>query len=125
MSQATRARGLGRNLPPWVALTIWLLSTGYGAAPQGFVPPEVQSHRNRLREVNLELQLQANRNLAQASGDESQEIPKTFVDMTPAELAKAIPELKHLELAENQDLLPQILTRTGAKVARRCTCRTK
>jgi hypothetical protein len=37
--------------------------------------------------------------------------------MTPAELAKAVPELKRLELAENQDLLPQILKRAGAAVA--------
>jgi len=41
----------------------------------------------------------------------------TFVDMTPAELAKAAPELKHLEPAESQDMLPQILERVGANVA--------
>jgi hypothetical protein len=37
--------------------------------------------------------------------------------MSPAELAKAVPELKHLEAAENQDMLPQILNRTGDAVA--------
>jgi len=63
------------------------------------------------------LQLPANRNSAQASGGQSQEVPKTFVDMSPAELAEAIPELKHLEPAVNQDMLPQILKRAGDEVA--------
>jgi len=51
------------------------------------------------------------------ASDESRTVPKTFVDMTPAELAKAVPELKHLEPAESQNLLPQILKRVGATVA--------
>lgn len=42
---------------------------------------------------------------------------KTFVDMTPGELASAVPELKHLKSAESQDVLPQILQRAGAAVA--------
>ncbi len=42
---------------------------------------------------------------------------RTFVEMTPAQLAKEIPELKHLEVAENQELLPQILKGAGAMVA--------
>jgi hypothetical protein len=36
--------------------------------------------------------------------------------MTPAELAKQVPELKHLEAAESQDMLPMILERVGATV---------
>jgi hypothetical protein len=37
--------------------------------------------------------------------------------MTAAELAKAVPELKHLQPAESQDMLPLILERVGASVA--------
>ncbi len=111
------ARSLGRILLPWVTLAIWLLATGSGAAPRGLSPPGVHSHRIRLHEVNLALRLQANRHPGRASGDEFQKAPKTFVDMSPAELAKAIPELKHLEPAENQDMLPQILKRAGDVVA--------
>jgi hypothetical protein len=37
--------------------------------------------------------------------------------MSPAELAEAIPELKHLEPAANQNMLPQILGHTGDEVA--------
>jgi len=97
MGQATlqvRARGLGRDLLPYVALSVWLLSTGPGAAPQNSNPPEVQAHE-----------------------DEFPFGPKTFVDMTPAELAQAVPELKHVQPAESQDMLPQILQRVGATVA--------
>jgi len=43
--------------------------------------------------------------------------PKTFVDMTPDELAKQIPELKHLVPAQSQDMLPTILERVGVTVA--------
>jgi hypothetical protein len=50
-------------------------------------------------------------------GTESQIVPKAFLDLTPAELAKEIPELKHLESAESQDMLPPILERVGATVA--------
>ena len=51
------------------------------------------------------------------SAAESQGGPKTFVDMTPAELAKQVPGLKHLDPAESQDMLPLILERVGATVA--------
>jgi hypothetical protein len=71
----------------------------------------------RLHKVNRALQLRANRNPAQASGDELQKVPKTFVNMSPAEIAKAVPELKRLEPAANQDMLPEILKRTGDAVA--------
>jgi len=43
--------------------------------------------------------------------------PKTYVDMTPGELAKQVPELKHLEPASSQDELPTLLQRVGANVA--------
>jgi len=48
---------------------------------------------------------------------QSEIVPETFVDMTPDELSKQVPELKHLEPAENQSLLPLILVRVGANVA--------
>ncbi|MGO9268913.1 MAG: hypothetical protein ACLQOO_01400 [Terriglobia bacterium] len=78
-------------------LAVLFLVAPSGAAPQAFDPPPVQSH--------------------EVHGDESRDVPKTFVDMTPAVLAKAVPELKHLQPAENQDMLPQILERVGAGVA--------
>ncbi len=64
----------------------------------------------------LVLMAHADRSPVMASEDESRDAPKTFVDMSPAELAKTVPELKHLEPAENQDPLPQILQRVGADV---------
>jgi hypothetical protein len=57
--------------------------------------------------------------LCQATGQkgaESQGVPNTFLDMTPAELAKRVPELKNLESAKTQDMLPLILERVGATV---------
>ena len=42
---------------------------------------------------------------------------KTFVDMTPDELARQIPELKHLVPAQSQEMLPTILERAGVTVA--------
>ena len=44
-------------------------------------------------------------------------VPKTFVDMTPDELAKQVPELKHLVPAQSQEMLPTILERVGVTVA--------
>jgi hypothetical protein len=73
--------------------------------------------RARLHEVLL---YPAPRPLCQVdghSGAESEGVPKTFLDLTPAEFAKQVPELKHLELAESQDMLPLILERVGATVA--------
>jgi hypothetical protein len=94
-----------------------LLSFASGAAPQGLVPSGDQFPSIRLHQVNRALQLQANRSLAQAIGEEQQKGGKTFVDMSPAALAQAIPELKHLEPAANQAMLPQILGRVGDEVA--------
>ena len=42
---------------------------------------------------------------------------KTFPEMTPGELAKIVPDLKHLKPAKSQELLPIILQRAGASVA--------
>jgi len=50
-------------------------------------------------------------------GTEPGRVPETLLDMTPAELAKQVPQLKSLEPAESQDMLPHILERVGANVA--------
>lgn len=41
----------------------------------------------------------------------------TYVEISPHELAREIPELKHLEVSESQDLLPEILKNAGKTVA--------
>ena len=110
-------RGLGRSLLPSVALAVWLLSTGPGAASQNFNPPEVRAHEGQSHGVNSLFQLRVAHSLGTGSGDESPDASKAFVDMTPAELANAVPELKHLQPVESQDMLPQILERAGAAVA--------
>jgi hypothetical protein len=43
---------------------------------------------------------------------------RTFVELSPAELAREIDDLKHLQAAESQDLLPEILDRAGRAVAK-------
>jgi len=58
-----RARGLGRNLLPWVALSVGLFSTGSGAAPQNPNPPEVQAHEGQSHDVKPSFQLHVDRNL--------------------------------------------------------------
>jgi VWFA-related protein len=66
MGQATlrvRARGLGRNLLPWVMLSVGLLSAGPGAAPQNPNPPEVQAHEGQSHDVKPSFQLHVERNL--------------------------------------------------------------
>jgi len=100
-----------------VALSVGLLSVSFGAATQNSNPPEVQALGGQSHAVNPLLQLRVARSLVTASEDESRDVPKTFVDMTPAELANAVPELKPLKPAESQDLLPQILERAGSAVA--------
>ena len=112
-----RVRGLGGNLLPWVMLSIWLLSTAPSVAPQNSNPTEVQAREGPSHTVNTWFHLRAARSLGTAGRDESPAVSETFVDMTPAELANAVPELKHLEPSESQDLLPQILERAGAAVA--------
>lgn len=100
-----------------MALTVWLLSSAPRAAPQNSNPPEVQALEGQSRDVSPLFQLRDGRSPGTASGDESRDVPKTYVDMTPAELANAVPELKHLKPAESQDILPQILERVGSTVA--------
>lgn len=98
-------------------LAILLLAAYPGAAPQRSGLPGTESPRVRFYQVNPTFYFQANSNPARVSGHGSQGFPTTFVDMAPAELAKAVPELKRLQPAENQDLLPQILKRVGDEVA--------
>jgi len=105
-----------QGAPKGRALAVLVLVAHSVTTAQGFGLPLIQSSEARPHELNPALQLYADRSLVTASGDEPQEAPKTFVDMSPAELAKAVPELKHLEPAENQDPLPQILQRVGADV---------
>ena len=116
-SEGVCARGLGRSLLLCVALSVGLLSASSGAAPQNSDPAEVQALEGQSHGVNRWLQLHAAPRLGTASGDESLDVPKTFVDMNPAELGDAIPELKHLKPAESQDVLPKILERAGSAVA--------
>jgi hypothetical protein len=111
------ARDLGRSLLLCVALSVGLLSASSGAAPQYSNPPEVQALEGQSHNVNPLLQLRVAPSLGTASGDESRDVPKTFVDMTPAELARAVPELNHLKPAESQNALPKILERAGSAVA--------
>jgi len=133
---SVRARGLGRNLLRSVALSFLMLASGPGAAPQSANPPEVQGHETtpKFRSTGRDqigfaddhakpheaLLYLPPRPLCQVSGHkgaESQGVPKTFLDLTPAELAKQVPELKHLEPAKSQEMLPLILERAGATVA--------
>jgi hypothetical protein len=113
--QGVCARGLGRSLLLCVALSVGLLSASYGAAPQTSNPAEAHAREGRRYRVSAFYQLRVARSYGTASGDES--VPKTFVDMTPAELAQVVPELKHLKPAESQDMLPQILQSVGTAVA--------
>jgi hypothetical protein len=122
MKTTRRLSNLDRRskLPHWqgaAVLAILLLAAQSGATPHGFGLSRGHSLKVPSLRAHPAFQLQPDRTPAQASGGQSQEIPKTFVDMSPAELAKALPELKHLEPAENQDMLPQILKSTGAAVA--------
>jgi hypothetical protein len=98
-------------------VAILALAACSAAAWPGFNQSQVQSHGLGPHEANAAFQLHADRSPVTASKDESHDAPKTFVDMTPAELAKAVPELRHLQPAESQDMLPQILQRVGADVA--------
>ncbi len=86
-------------------------------SPQSSNPPEVQAHVCQSPDVSPLFHLRVARSLGTGSGDESRDGPKTYVDMTLAELANAVSELKHLKPAESQDMLPQILQRAGAAVA--------
>src|SRR5271166_1983870 len=70
-------------------LAILVVAAQSGAVPQPSSLPTVQSHEVRRHAVSPALQPHANRSPVMASGDESRDASKTFVDMAPAELAKA------------------------------------
>lgn len=108
------ARGVGRNFFRFcVVLSVALLSASSIAAPQNSSSPDARDGaRYQIKTFN---ERRPARSSGTATGNES--IPKTFVDMTPAELARAVPELKRLKPAESQDPLPQILQRVGAAVS--------
>jgi len=109
--------GLGRSLILCVAFSVGLLSAGYGAELQNSNPPEVPILEGQSLDANSSGQHSGAPSLRAGGGDESRDVSKTFVDMTPAELANAVPELKNLKPAESQDALPQILKGAGAAVA--------
>jgi hypothetical protein len=94
-----------------------MLSASFRAAPHNSDPPEVLTVEDQSRNVSPLLKLRIARSLMTAGGDESRDVAKTFVDMTYAELANAVPELGHLKPADNQGMLPQILDHTGSAVA--------
>jgi len=98
-------------------LGVLLLATHSGAAPQTLRLGEAHFPGGRLQSSNRRLRLQASRNQTQAGGVELQKVSKTFVDMSPAELKRTVPELKHLAPADNQDMLLEILKRAGDQVA--------
>jgi len=129
-----RTCGLSRNLLRSALLAVLMLATNPGAAwpyllpaiePHGRVgvftsvgrdQSEFADRRVRTHKVLFHPAPRSPQQLAAQSGAESQGVPKTFVDMTPAELAKQVPELKHLDPAGSQDMLPQILARVGTTV---------
>jgi hypothetical protein len=86
--------------------------TATGQDQSDFTDRRVKSH-----EVLFHPAPRSPQQLAGQSGPESQGFLKTFLDMTPAELSKAVPELKHLKPAKSQDTLPLILERVGATVS--------
>jgi len=129
------ARGLGRSLLRSVAIVGLILATGPGAAWR-YVSAAVEPHGRaaiftstgkdqiaftadsaKLRAAFLYLPPRPLCQVTGQKGAESRGVPKTFLDMTPVELAKQVPELKHLEFAQSQDMLPMILQRVGATVA--------
>ena len=111
------ARGLSRSLLLGVSLSVGLLSASSSLAPQNFNPREAQALEGKSHNVKPLLQFRVAPRLATASGGESRDVPKTFVDMTAAELARAVPELNRLKPAESQDVLRKILEGAGSAVA--------
>jgi len=104
-----------------------MLTSGRGAAPLSGRRLDIQARESTLQcdftgrrfkpqEVLLYL---PPRPLCQVTGDtgvESKRVPETFMDLTPAELAKEVHELKHLTSANDQAMLPMILGRVGETV---------
>ena len=130
-----RAPGLGRSLLRIVALAVLILAASPSAAwrcastvveHQGR-PPIVASavtgqagFSGGCVKAHDALPYLAPRASCQASGPQGTAppvVPKMYLDMAPEELVKAVPELKHLKSADNQDMLAMILQRVGAAVA--------
>lgn len=101
---ASRVRLFRRDLSMSLLLSILVLATCMDATAQSFSPAAAVGARPSGALASYPP--------AQLAGT-----AQTFVDLTPAELAKEIPELKHLQPAESQDMLPQVLQRVGATVA--------
>ncbi|MGO8731974.1 MAG: hypothetical protein ACLQVM_04170 [Terriglobia bacterium] len=118
---------MGRSHLRFVALAAMMLTSGRGAAPLSGRRLDIQARESTLQcdftgrrfkpqEVLLYL---PPRPLCQVTGDtgvESKRVPETFMDLTPAELAKEVHELKHLTSADDQAMLPMILQRVGETV---------
>ncbi len=100
---ASRVRLFRRDLSMSLLLSILVLATCMDATAQSFSPAAAVGARPSGALASYPP--------AQLAGT-----AQTFVDLTPAELAKEIPELKHLQPAESQDMLPQVLERVGATV---------
>jgi hypothetical protein len=88
-----------------------MVAAGAGSALPGPNPAAYTSNPQGSSQTNALESLTTRQEPKSPSG------AKTFLDMTPGELGKAIVELKHLQPAESQDMLPQILKRVGATVA--------
>ena len=111
LSVRARQGGLARNLGWLLAVRVCMV---VGAAGPALPDPNPAAHTS-----NPQGSPQTNglETLTPRQEPMSPSGRKTFVDLTPAELAKVVVELKHLQPAANQDMLPQILKRVGATVA--------
>jgi hypothetical protein len=107
MSAAHHVRGslpFGRRAGLFLVLSVMLPAAQLNSAEKS----------SRLAEASTSNATPAARGHGQIS---STGLSHTYVDLTDEELAKAIHELKHLQPAESQDGLAEILRRTGANVA--------
>jgi hypothetical protein len=118
---------MGRSLLRIVALAVVMLASGRGAVLLSARRLEIQARESALqcdftgRRVKPQeaLLYLPPRPLCQVTGHtgvESESVPATFMDLTPAELAKEVHELKHLTSADGQAMLPMILERVGETV---------
>src|SRR5580700_3393716 len=112
-----RGRSFGPSLLLAAVLSVGLCPVSSGAVPQSYNQLEVRAPYGQSHGVNLSLQRRVARSAMTAGAEESPVATKTFVDMTSAELAKAVPELNRLKPAESQEMLPQILDRAGSAEA--------
>jgi hypothetical protein len=103
LSVRTSQAGLAGSLCRHLVVILCMAATSVGSVYQDSRAPKAQT--SKPPEV-----------LSPHPRPESRSVPKTFVDLTPAELAKEVRELKHLQPAESQDALPEILRRVGSAV---------